>query len=117
MISLALPEPPNLANARWHWRKKNRLRKGYIEEAWYMAIRQHRPPKQPPERVRIRAHLRLWNLRDDDNLTASLKWPIDALSGRYFVDDDPAHMEIESVTQEINRRNRGIDIMIEVLDD
>lgn len=80
---------------------------------YYIAISQVRPPKPPPERVKVRAHLRLWNLRDDDNLTASIKWALDALKGEYFVDDDPAHLTIESVTQEIDRGNRGLTIEIE----
>lgn len=112
MISLDLPEPPNIANARMHWAAKNRKRKAYMDVAWPIARSQVKPPKPPPERVRIRAHFRLWNLRDDDNLTASLKWALDALKGRYFVDDSSEHLELEKPTQEIHRRNRGVTLEI-----
>lgn len=117
MIRLDLPEPPNIANARLHWRAKHRKRKAYMHDAYYLAVAQHRPPKEPPEHVKIRAHLRLWNLRDEDNLTASIKWALDALRGAYFVDDDPAHLTLESVTQEIDRKNRGLTLTIETGDE
>ncbi|MFW6083759.1 MAG: hypothetical protein ACODAA_00930 [Gemmatimonadota bacterium] len=116
MIRLELPEPPSLANKRWHWAERNRRKNAYQHDAYYMALDQQKPPKPPPEKVRIRAHLRLWNLRDEDNLDASLKWPLDALEGAYYVDDSPRHLEIVEVTQEIDRKNRGLTLEIEVVE-
>jgi hypothetical protein len=112
-IVLELPEPPNIANARLHWAAKQRHRKAYMHDTYLLAMSQHRPPKPVPQKARIAAHLRLWNLRDEDNLTASLKWVLDALKGVYFVDDSPAHLEVAKPTQEIRRSDRGVTCIIE----
>ncbi len=74
---------------RPHW---TRLKNEAKDAAWFRACSQVRPPRKPLEHVRIVAHFRLHNLRDDDKLSASLEWILDALKGHYFVDDDPRHI-------------------------
>ena len=134
-VVLELPEPPVLSNARGHWRARASQIREYKTQAWAEAVNQSRPPPDPPERVRIDAHFRLWNLRDEDNLIGgSMKYVLDALKQNipaghlrfrsgilvwrgYFIDDDPAHLELGTVTQEIDRKHRGLTLTIEPLDE
>jgi hypothetical protein len=62
----------------------------------------------------IQADFRLHNLRDPIELLASLKWPVDVLVRRGWVQDDsPQELrEICIPTQRINRTNRGVVLVI-----
>ena len=111
-IVLELPEPPNVANRRIHWAAK-RL---YRNQAWAYARSKVQRTHPIPEKVRVSLHFRLWALMDEDNLVARCKLPIDALKGEYFIDDDPAHMELGEVTQEVNRKDRGVTVSVEVVE-
>lgn len=135
-VTLELPEPRNRSNERVHWAKRQRLDRRYKREVWEAAIQQAMPLADPPEKVRATAHVRVYNLRDEDNLRASLKPVWDALKQRqpvsdslawryvdgmraswiargFFVDDDPEHLEIGKVTQEVDRKNRGVTAVLE----
>ena len=128
-VVLELPEPPVLSNARGHWYVRARRIREYKAQAWFAAIQQVRPAPDPPRRVRVDAHFRLWNLRDVDNLVGSAKYVLDALKQNirmqhlgfrdgildqrgFFWDDDPAHLELGTVTQEIDRKHRGLTLTI-----
>lgn len=126
-VVLALPEPSSPNRAPSHAMVRHRGKRGYQRLAWGMACAQCVPPAEPPARVRIDAHFRLHLLRDDDNLRASLKYVLDALRQRqanprwrrgiyedrgYFIDDDPAHLALGDVTQAIDRRDRGLTLVI-----
>lgn len=113
-ITLNLPEPPNIANARWHWRVKAKRKKQFMESVIAHARNSARPPADPHEKVSVKAHFRLYAKRDRDNLVASLKWVLDALEGIYYVSDDSDHLALEMPTQEILRKNRGLTLSIEV---
>ena len=99
---------------------------------WAAAVTQVKPNRTPPHQVRVRAHFRLHQARDEDNLKASLKYVLDALrlpSPRdklrwrqglylehgYLVDDSPVHCRIEEPTQEVDRKNRGLTLIIETV--
>lgn len=135
-IVLELPEPPVQDNARGHYKARWRSKKETKKAAWRAAIVQVRPLNEPPRRVVVRAHFRLWGLRDEDGLTSSLKPVLDALKQAqpmrdkldwrmapempvawltrgYFFDDDPKHLSLEKPTQEINRKHRGLTLTIE----
>ena len=133
-LVLELPAPPSpntrprhpMAMVRW----KNKTK----ADTWTRAVQQCRPFTDPPQRVRVTAHFRLWNLRDEDNLYASLKATLDALKQNqpttdnlkwrhgvcecrgYFWDDSPKHLTLEKPTQKIDRKNRGLTLAIEVLE-
>lgn len=118
-ITLTLPVPKT-ENARpTHKFDRHRRKMEFQRATWLKAASQALPLEAPPERVRISAHFVMWNRRDEDNLTGSLKWVLDALKQRqpsekwrrgvflgrgYFVDDDPAHLELDKPTQEMKRR-------------
>lgn len=110
-----------MARVRW----KNETKRA----TWFAACSQRTPKSKPPEKVTIDAHFRLHNLRDEDNLTASLKYALDALriprKGEsfpwreglaerkgYFVDDSPEHMVLNKPTQEVDRSNKGLTLTI-----
>jgi len=123
-IVLDLPEPPNMANRRVHWSERDRWK----ARAWAVACSQSLPFAASPERVIVSANFRLHQLMDEDNLAARLKLVLDCLrqnqAGKvrwrgglfiargYFFDDDPAHMELGTVTQEVDRKNRGVTVIV-----
>ena len=89
-ISLTLPLPPNMANARGHWRTRERTRKAYLAACDDLQLigRVPAPPATPLPRALITAHMTLWNPMDDDNAKARCKHAIDWLVTRgYLVDD------------------------------
>ena len=53
---------------------------------------------------------------DGDGLVSRAKWPVDWLVKRgYLVDDSPIYLEWVMPTQEIDRKNRRIEITLEAL--
>jgi len=131
-VVLCLPEPPNVANRRIHWAEKNR----YKALCWARACEQVRPFATPPPLVRVHAHFRLHQLMDPrDNLPARLKFVLDCLkqnqptTGKlgwrnglfvargYLWDDDPGSLDPGGeLTQEVDRKNRGVTVTIEPLE-
>lgn len=125
-LDLPIPPSPNRIPTRNHM-ARHRSKRKYQRKAWTAAILQEKPPRDPPEHVTVSAHFRVHNLRDADNLKASLKWVLDALrqaqTGKdwrngvyskcgYLIDDDPAHMTLGKVTQELDRKNKGVVVTI-----
>lgn len=112
-ITLDLPLPPSpnkILNS--HHMKIARRKNAYRKEAWVAAVMQSLPVRDPPDRVKIHATIYYSrNPRDPDNAVASLKWALDTLRQKqvgsidwkqgianekaYFIDDSPAHMELE----------------------
>ena len=125
---LELPEPPSQSGGRKkHWRAKWAQVNSYKKAVWESALSQQIPSPSPPRRVRIDAHFRLFSRRDPLNLPGDLKVAVDALKQvpasrdrlawkliypmrGYFVDDNQA--ELGTVTQEIDRKNRGLKLTI-----
>lgn len=127
-VELWLPIPPPPNRTRFgsprgaHFEKK-----AYQKAAWLAAVTQQTPDHDPPSKVIVSAHFKLYGpLRDEDGL--DLKWVLDALRQEqrgklgwrqglyvpcgYFVDDDPAHLTLEKPTQEIDRKNRKLIVTI-----
>lgn len=126
-MTLTLPEPPSPNAHSTNGQASHREKRRYQRLAWATACSQAIPPAEPPNPVRITAHFRLHQLRDEDNLQASLKWLLDSLRQEqadrkwrrgifedrgFFTDDNPACLTIEAVTQEVDRSNRGVDLEI-----
>lgn len=76
-----------------------------------------RPPREPWPRWRlVGMHFRLHQLRDWLELAAGAKWTVDFLvRAGFVVDDSPREMERPESwpTQEIARKNRGVEVVIE----
>ena len=111
--------PENLSNARMHWKAKYRAKKRYYaaQDARQSFGLIEPPPTEPLASVRVLAHLRLYNAADPDGCAARLKWPMDWLVTRgYLEDDGPAIVKELRVTQEIDRRNQRLEITLEPLD-
>lgn len=129
-ITLIVPLPPNRANARWHWRKENRLRANYWAHLDRLRLLGEvpPPPQVPWQKVRARATLYVHNRMDQGNAMARLKWLEDWLTGRkdvggtprgeqYIVDDGPDHLIYEGLPEQvIDRKNPRIEITL-VLDE
>jgi hypothetical protein len=75
-----------------------------------------KPPKEPWKQWRVvSAHFRLHGLRDLVELNAGLKWPVDFLVRKGFVQNDSPRelIQVAHPTQEIARSNRGVTLVIE----
>lgn len=133
VVTLDLPEPETRQSGQHgSWQVEAAARKKQKRKAWTAAVSQVRPFEDPPARVRLHAHFRLWNLRDPWNLPGDLKYVIDALEQAarggdelewrrglwpdcgYFVDDADAERGL--ITQEVDRDDRGLTLVVEVLD-
>lgn len=126
VLELPLPPSPNTVNSR-NPLVRHAAKRKYQRKAWREAIMQVYPMLDPPQRVTVSAAFRVWALRDEDNLAASLKWVLDALRQRqtgkdwrdgvysqcgYIVDDSPEHMTLGAVTQTVDRKNKGVTVTI-----
>jgi hypothetical protein len=113
---LVLPLPPNLGNARLHWRAKNRKKQDYHRflDALASDRRFPSPHGEPPDRVRIAASLYVWNYCDPDNAMARLKWPLDWLvRNGYAADDNRASVEWAGIPwQAIDRKWQRVVVAI-----
>jgi len=127
VLTLPLPPSPNKV-FRQHYFIANSTKNSYRWQAWKKANDQHWPSHNPPSPAVLDAEFCLQNLRDEDNLYASLKWVLDALKKvqagdvawrrnvrdtmGYFVDDDPRHLTLGKVTQRIDRRHKRVVVTI-----
>jgi Holliday junction resolvase RusA-like endonuclease len=76
--------------------------------------RGHRKNRKRWDRVTIKATLYVWQMSDQDNLVARLKWPLDYLVKRRFIlDDSPKVLEwVGMPDQKIDRKNQRVEIEI-----
>jgi len=103
-LQLTLPLPPNLANARMHWRVKHKAKVDYYEACdwWQLAKQIPLPPERPWERTRITATAFVARRMDMGNLMHRVeKFPCDWLKTRgYIVDDSPEYLEWEGLPKQ-----------------
>lgn len=108
VLVFVLPLPPNMANARLHWKAKLRARQEYEQtcELLRMAKRLPRVPASPFPSATIAAHFAVWSLNDEDNLMARAKWPLDwIVKAGYLLDDRKKCLSWAGLpTQEVNRK-------------
>lgn len=110
-LTLELPLPPNMANARMHWRKKHAERTRYRAQCDILALTGKVPglPAAPLSSVTLNATLYLWATMDDDNALARIKWAADWLKTRgYIVDDKRPHCRFTIPEQVIDRANQRL---------
>ena len=114
---IRLPLPTNLTNTpiphtKGPWLMK-RAHDAYIARA-VVELQNQLVPKPHYQHADLLARFRLNNLMDHDNLTARLKWPLDALRKvGIIVDDKPEHLRLYTLpTQEINRGDQGLELLI-----
>ncbi len=114
-MKFVLPLPVNLGNARIHWRKKNRMKKDYWL-ACTVGMRLKWPPRgEPWKKATISAHFYVWNLMDDDNAMARVKWSVDwlVLQG-YIVDDSRKVLTWSGLPdQTIDRKDQRLVLTLE----
>lgn len=89
-LVFSLPMPLNIANARLHWRAKNRERRAYLDTLMLLQMAKHLPqsPRSPFAHPRIAVVMTLANRMDHDNAMARLKWPCDWLQASGFIAND-----------------------------
>lgn len=109
-MKLTLPLPPNIANARMHWRVKLKAKKAYWQacsNAVLLGGVKMSAPPTPPERARITATMYVHQYMDADNAMARLKFTTDWLVGNgYIADDSRKHLEYAGLPEQVIDRKR-----------
>ena len=114
-LTFVLPLPPNLANARLHWRKKHRERKAYMAQldALWLARQLPAVPLPTPQSVTLESHLYVWSFLDDDNALARIKYAADWLvRAGYLVDDKRPHCRFTIPEQTVDRKAQRLEITL-----
>jgi hypothetical protein len=117
-MTFVLPVPPDVGNARGHWRGREAAKRAYwMRCAACCPPRKFPKPDKPWPRVRVQADLYLWNEMDEDNAMARLKLAVDWLVVSGYIEND-RRKNIEWVglpSQEINRKFQRLELTVEVL--
>lgn len=112
-ITIPLPDARLHAHAKGHWRGKAAATKAQRERAYVEALA---AGVEPMDRGRLSIHVRYPDLRRRDSLNtvSGLKGAIDGLvDAGCLPDDDWQHLEIGSITAELDRENPGVDLILE----
>ena len=118
IYTLMLPLPPNLANSRMAWQAKHQAKKAYWRQCdnrvtlGEVAKADRRLPL-----AYLYADVYLGRPMDPDNLVARLKWTIDWLVTRgYLEDDDAVHLRFAEHPRQFSptpKAARGVKITLE----
>jgi len=114
-MDFVLPLPPNIANMRAHWAQKNRWKRRFWDECDQRQLvgLLPAPPPEPLLTAELTAHLYVWNVGDQDNAWARLKWALDWLTTRgYLIDDGPENLRIRSVEQTVDRKDQRLEMTL-----
>lgn len=114
VILFELPYPPDVGNARGHWRVRERVKAKYWADCdLWTALDE--VPAMPWQRVRMRAVFHGWNRLDPDNAMARTKYVTDFLRSRgYLVDDRTKNIEWDGLpAQNIDRKNQRLELYVE----
>lgn len=106
-LTLMVAMPPNLANARMHWRVKHNAKVAYWEtlDALALATKAVRPAVPPLGRARIASVMYLGAKMDADNAMARHKWVLDWLQSRGYIANDK-HLEWVALPEQVVKRNQ-----------
>lgn len=105
-LTFVVPLPPNLANARFHWRTKEKFRSDYFSrlDLLYAGRLLPKLAGETWAQATVRAELYVKREMDEDNALARCKWPVDWIVRKGFLTDDSrAHLRWEGLpTQVVN---------------
>lgn len=108
--------PLNLLNNQgMHWRKRNKIKREWYENADMLALVKFnpQPPAKPWEKARIKAHFYVWSKMDCiDNLPARMKWVMDWMVTRGYLTDDKDAEWSEQPQQTVDRKNRRVEVEV-----
>ena len=115
-MKLVMPLPLARGNARLHWRTENRRKHEYWDLC--LATVKTKRPSVPLRRALITITLYCWNTMDEPGLWERLKWPVDWLVRRGYIEDDsPRVLTYGPVRQAIDRRSLRIEIELEAIEE
>lgn len=116
-MRLTVPMPPNLGNARMHWRTRHRAKVDYWNQLDNIALVGliPAPPKRPPKQAVIAATFYVHQLQDPDNMMARFKFLGDWLKrSGYILDDGPKHLRWAGMPeQQVDRKNQRVVLTLE----
>ena len=107
-ITMTVPMPPNVANARQHWRVKHNSKQEYWGKLNVLQASGllPKPPYPTPHRSLIHARMFLGAPMDHDNALARMKFLLDWLRAeRYIFDDSPKCLEWQGFPEQIIKRD------------
>lgn len=110
--TIVIPLPLNLLNSRWHWAVKSALKQQYHSHLTVLHQMRLLPPMpdELPPHVAYRVTVYSYAPFDCDNMAALMKFPLDWMKGKYFVDDAAKHLALEFAPQQIDRRVQRIEL-------
>lgn len=113
-MKLTLPLPPNIANGRYHWAQKHRLKKKFYQRCDQMSLLVPRSewPDEPHQKADVRVKLCTWGPMDRDNQFARCKWVLDWLVTRGVIQDDASRFIDLTVTNEVDRKDRRTEVEV-----
>jgi len=114
-VKIVAPMPPNLANARLHWRTKHSEKKKYWMRLDLLQDLKEipKPPAVPMQCASISSVMYLGAAMDDGNAMNRHKWVEDWLTTRgYIADDRKKNLKWLSFPEQIVKR--GGDYRIEI---
>lgn len=112
-VTLVLPLPPNVANARGHWAARRKVA-GDWELLALATERKIRGRHEPMQRATCSAvfYVGRW-VMDDDNCTARLKVALDLIRRRgLIVDDKRPHLTLEGIPEQRTTTPRRIELTL-----
>jgi hypothetical protein len=111
-VKLTLPLPPNLLNSRLHWRVKHAAKNRFYQTCDNLQMAKAVPAPGGPALKRARVTIRAFTHQamDKDGLYGRMKWVLDWLVTRgYLQDDSPKHITLK-VSQRIDRKRQRIEV-------
>jgi hypothetical protein len=129
-LTLVLPLPPSPNQSSKTWQGSRAKKNSYRMECWASAVDQCKPRRWPVEFVEVRSAFFVRNLRDEDNLKASLKFVLDTLkqvqrgntkwkgndARGFIVDDNALRCRVLEPTQRIDRKRPRLELTISPID-
>ena len=108
-MTFHFPLPANIANARLHWARKHRAKMAYWDrlDTLKRTGRLPAPPEVPVLAAEARDIWFVWNVMDEGNARARLKWVEDWLvTMKYLADDKQSNLTYPGPPeQHVDRRN------------
>lgn len=111
-LAFEFPLPENLGNHRLHWAVKNKRKLAYFERLDLLVMAKENPkPIARWGKAEAEIQMRTWRQMDQDGAHARLKWCLDWLQTRGYVENDK-HLAYTLVTATAPRKLVGITLVL-----
>lgn len=113
---MTLPLPPNMGNARRHWRVTLREKKAYLYTLDVLKMVGQLPKPTLICPAELLSTLYVWNWMDDDGAMSRIKWPVDWLHANNYIEGDHrSQLRIRVPEQVIDRKSQRVELIVRPL--